>query len=112
MRRVFVILAVAGLLLAACAEDNPTIGGETSETGVTAATGGTSTGATGDTSTTATAADCATENADAFKESGTLTIGTGNPAFPPWWEGGEIEGSDFEFNDPANGQGYGGGRGR
>jgi len=106
MRRVFVVLAVAGLFLAACAEDNPTIGGQTGETGVTAATGDTSTGATGDTSTTATAADCATENADAFKESGTLTIGTGNPAFPPWWEGGETQGSDFEFNDPANGEGY------
>jgi polar amino acid transport system substrate-binding protein len=106
MRRVFVVLAVAGLLLVACAEDNPTIGGETSETGVTAATGDTSTGATGDTSTTATAAVCAADNADALRSSGTLTVGTGNPAFPPWWGGGESDGSDFEFNDPAKGEGY------
>jgi polar amino acid transport system substrate-binding protein len=35
-----------------------------------------------------------------------LTVGTGNPAFPPWWEGGENPDSEFEINDPANGQGY------
>jgi len=106
MRKLFVVLAVAGVLLAACAEDNPTIGGETNgATGSTEATGATATGASGE-SGAETAADCAAEYADAFKSSGTLTVGTGNPAFPPWWEGGESEGSDFEFNDPANGQGY------
>ena len=99
MRKVLVLLATSGLLLAACAEDSPTVGatggaGEASETG---ATGGT---------TPATAADCAAANEAAFLSAGTLTVGTGNPAFPPWWEGGENEGSDFEFNDPANGEGY------
>ena len=73
MRKVFAFLVVGSLLFAACAEDNPTIG----------ATGGTATGGTGAT-TPATAADCAAANADAFKNPGTLTIGTGNPAFPPW----------------------------
>ena len=106
MRRVFVVLAVAGLLLAACAEDNPTIGGETNgATGSTEATGATATGAPGETAA-GTAADCAAANADAFKSSGTLTVGTGNPAFPPWWEGGESQGSEFQFNDPAKGEGY------
>ena len=92
MRKVFAFLVVGSLLFAACAEDNPTIG----------ATGGAATGAT----TPATAADCAAANADAFKNQGTLTIGTGNPAFPPWWEGGTSDGSEFEFNDPAKGEGY------
>jgi polar amino acid transport system substrate-binding protein len=95
MRKVFAFLVVGSLLFAACAEDNPTIGG----------TGATATGGTGAT-TPATAADCAAANADAFKNQGTLTIGTGNPAFPPWWEGGTSDGSEFEFNDPAKGEGY------
>jgi polar amino acid transport system substrate-binding protein len=95
MRKVFAFLVVGSLLFAACAEDDPTIG----------ATGATATGGTGAT-TPATAADCAAADADAFKNPGTLTIGTGNPAFPPWWEGGESQDSEFEFNDPAKGEGY------
>jgi polar amino acid transport system substrate-binding protein len=92
MRKLFTFLAVPALLLAACAEDNPTIGGS----------GPTATGGTG----AATAADCAASNESAFFAPGTLTVATGNPAFPPWWQGGESEGSEFELNDPANGQGY------
>ncbi|HEX5903214.1 MAG TPA: ABC transporter substrate-binding protein [Actinomycetota bacterium] len=98
MRKVLMLLATSGLLLAACAEDDPTIGGtgggETAETGATGPTAA------------ATAADCAAANEAAFLSAGTLTVGTGNPAFPPWWEGGESEDSEFEFNDPANGEGY------
>ena len=37
---------------------------------------------------------------------GKLTIGSGNPAYPPWYEGGESKGSPFKVDDPANGQGY------
>src|SRR5262245_34242978 len=37
---------------------------------------------------------------------GTLTIGTGNPAYPPWYEGGTIQGSPFKVNDPSTGEGY------
>ena len=37
---------------------------------------------------------------------GRLTIGTDNPAFPPWFEGGTPEGSDWEINDPASGEGF------
>ncbi|MGZ5353129.1 MAG: hypothetical protein ACXWYN_09780, partial [Actinomycetota bacterium] len=90
MRRLLVVVTAFGLLLAACAEDEPTVGGD--ETGPTAPTGTTET--TGPTGTTAeaTAASCAEENVDALKSPGTLTIGTGNPAFPPWWEGGESDG--------------------
>jgi polar amino acid transport system substrate-binding protein len=93
MRKTFVVLASVGLLVAACAEDDPTIGGPTGETG---------TGPTG----VQTAADCAAANEDSFQTPGTLTVGTGNPAFPPWWEGGASEDSEFEINDPANGEGY------
>jgi polar amino acid transport system substrate-binding protein len=99
MRKVFVVLATTGLLFAACAEDDPTLGGETGPTGAT------ETGPTGATAE-ATAASCAEANAAAFESPGTLTVATGNPAFPPWWEGGESDDSEFEFNDPAKGQGY------
>jgi polar amino acid transport system substrate-binding protein len=96
MRKVFAFLVVGSLLFAACAEDNPTIG----------ATGGTATGGTGAT-TPATAADCAAANADAFKNPGTLTIGTDNPAFPPWFSGGETDAhSEWTFDDPYTGKGY------
>ena len=99
MRKVLVLLATSGLLLAACAEDDPTVGasaggGATSETGATGATAA------------ATAADCAVANEAAFLSPGSLTVGTGNPAFPPWWEGGAEDETEFEFNDPANGEGY------
>jgi polar amino acid transport system substrate-binding protein len=39
-------------------------------------------------------------------QSGQLTIGTDNPAFPPWFEGGTPEGSPWEINDPATGEGF------
>jgi len=99
MRKLFVVLAATGLLFAACAEDDPTLGGDSGPTGAT------ETGPTG-TTAEASAASCAEANADAFQTAGTLTVGTGNPAFPPWWEGGESDGSEFEFNDPAKGEGY------
>ncbi|HJS26531.1 MAG TPA: ABC transporter substrate-binding protein [Actinomycetota bacterium] len=98
MRKVLVLLAISGLLLAACAEDDPTVGatggGESAETGATGATA------------PSTAADCATANEAAFFEPGALTVATGNPAFPPWWQGGESPDSEFEFNDPVKGEGY------
>ena len=37
---------------------------------------------------------------------GKLTIGTDHPAFPPWFEGGTPEGSDWEINDPSTGEGF------
>jgi polar amino acid transport system substrate-binding protein len=45
------------------------------------------------------AASCPTVNA------GTLTIGTDNPAFPPWYAGGTHT-SKWKINDPATGKGY------
>ena len=55
--------------------------------------------------TTDAAADCAKESLELISD-GTLTIGTDNPAFPPWFEGGSPEGSDWEINDPATGEGF------
>lgn len=37
---------------------------------------------------------------------GVLTVGTDNPAYPPWFGGGEIKGSKWKINDPSTGKGY------
>jgi polar amino acid transport system substrate-binding protein len=37
---------------------------------------------------------------------GQLTIGTDNPAFPPWFDGGTPSGSSWEINDPSTGKGF------
>ena len=38
--------------------------------------------------------------------SGTLTVGTDNPAFPPWFGGGTKKGSAWKINDPSTGKGF------
>jgi polar amino acid transport system substrate-binding protein len=48
---------------------------------------------------------CAKDKLDVVK-TGKLTIGTDNPAFPPWFDGGTPEGSKWEINDPSRGQGF------
>ena len=47
---------------------------------------------------------CAKDQLKLIK-SGQLTIGTDNPAFPPWFGGGEKT-KPWKFNDPNSGQGY------
>src|SRR3954453_15453971 len=37
---------------------------------------------------------------------GTLTVGTDNPAFPPWFGGGAKKGSTWKINDPSTGKGF------
>jgi polar amino acid transport system substrate-binding protein len=99
MRKVFAFLVVGSVLFAACAEDNPTIGG-------TGASGASASGPTG-TTAPATASECATANQDALVTSGTLTVGTDNPAYPPWFSGGETDAhSDWKFDDPYTGKGF------
>ena len=39
-------------------------------------------------------------------DDGRLTIGTDNPAYPPWFAGGETKGRPWKINDPAKGQGF------
>jgi len=63
-------------------------------------------------STTATNATSTSDKAACTKDTlnlvtpGTLTIGTGNPAYPPWFEGGTPNGGTFKVNDPTTGKGY------
>jgi polar amino acid transport system substrate-binding protein len=38
--------------------------------------------------------------------SGTLTVGTDNPAYPPWFGGGTKKGSSWKINDPSTGKGF------
>jgi polar amino acid transport system substrate-binding protein len=102
MRKLLAILATA-VLLAACAEDEPTVGA-TAPTGATVSETG-STGATGATAPQ-TAASCAEASAGSLTAAGVLTIGTDNPAFSPWFSGGETNEHDWRFNDPYTGEGY------
>jgi polar amino acid transport system substrate-binding protein len=37
---------------------------------------------------------------------GKLTIGTDNPAYPPWFGGGSPKGSKWQINDPSSGKGF------
>ena len=50
-------------------------------------------------------AGCAKANLDLVKD-GQLSIGTDNPAYPPWFAGGETKGRSWKINDPAKGQGF------
>jgi len=59
--------------------------------------------ATGSTSTSAAIPGCAKSSLDLLK-AGTLTIGTDNPAYPPWWGGAEKK--PWKVSNPYSGQGY------
>lgn len=85
------LVAVLAVLAAGC-------GGEDDDDGGSAA--GTTTA--GETSAEEA---CAKDQLD-LVSSGKLTIGTDNPAFPPWFEGGTPKGSKWEINDPSKGQGF------
>ncbi len=56
------------------------------------------------TSAAMTAADCA-QNATLLS-SGSLTVGTDNPAYPPYFGGGAEKGSEWKLNDPSTGKGF------
>jgi polar amino acid transport system substrate-binding protein len=91
MRRLVIGAAAAVLLLAACADDNPSVG---------SSSGGVAT-------KPPTASACADQNQGSFVNSGQLTIGTDNPAYPPYFAGGETDAhSDWKFNDPYTGKGF------
>jgi polar amino acid transport system substrate-binding protein len=53
----------------------------------------------------AAAASCAKEDLNLVRE-GVLSIGTDNPAYPPWFGGGETKGRPWKLNDPATGKGF------
>jgi polar amino acid transport system substrate-binding protein len=99
MRKVLVAVAVAGLLLAACAEDQPALS--------TGATGATGTSGPVPSQPMAGPADCAAGQEIPYVNPGMLTIGTDNPAFEPWFAGGVPDkDSVWKFNDPSTGKGY------
>jgi polar amino acid transport system substrate-binding protein len=50
------------------------------------------------------AASCSKASLD-LVHSGQLTIGTDNPAYPPWYAGG-TKSSKWKINDPSTGKGY------
>jgi polar amino acid transport system substrate-binding protein len=85
MRRFLSLSAVLGLLLASCGPEQQAGGG-----------GGGGSPA---------AETCAKESLNLLTP-GKLTIGTDNPAFPPWFAGGTPEGSPWEINDPSTGKGF------
>ena len=56
-------------------------------------------------SASAAPAGCAKAELDLVKD-GQLSIGTDNPAYPPWFAGGETKGRPWKINDPAKGKGF------
>jgi polar amino acid transport system substrate-binding protein len=51
------------------------------------------------------ASSCATAKLNLVTK-GTLTIGTSNPAYPPYFAGGHPKSSEWKLNDPATGKGF------
>jgi polar amino acid transport system substrate-binding protein len=92
MRKLFIGLAVLAMVGAACAKS----------TLATSPTGSTST-----LSSTPTDATSCAQSAALYK-AGTLTIGTDNPAYPPYFGGTPAKGAIWNKNggDPTNGQGF------
>ena len=86
MRKFLLGVAFLAILAAACAP-------ESSSTSIAA-------------DSTPSADVCAVDNLNLLTD-GTLTVGTGNPAYPPWWEGGTTDANpDWKINDPYLGQGF------
>jgi polar amino acid transport system substrate-binding protein len=83
MRRILVVLAVSMLFAVSC-------GGPSTSPSSSASAG---------------SASCAKKNLHLINP-GQLTIGTDNPAYPPWYAGGTKPGSKWKINDPSTGKGY------
>jgi polar amino acid transport system substrate-binding protein len=92
MRKLLLVPIVLALALAAagCGSDDDEAGGGATTAAET--TGGET-------------ASCEKESLELVND-GQLTIGTDNPAFPPWFEGGTPSGSQWEINDPSTGEGF------
>jgi polar amino acid transport system substrate-binding protein len=96
MRRSILVVAVLVLAAAACAPEETTPS---------------ATGPTGETAGQMTAEECATAHEADLFEAGTLTIGTDQPVFQPWF-GGTGTYKDWEadpgfgIGNPASGKGY------
>jgi polar amino acid transport system substrate-binding protein len=88
MRKWILGVAVLSVVTAACASSSST----------------SSTSAGGSSASPATAADCA--KTATLVNPGTLTVGTDNPAYPPYFQGGTPKGSQWKINDPSTGKGF------
>jgi polar amino acid transport system substrate-binding protein len=53
----------------------------------------------------AAAAACSKDSLN-LVDAGGITIGTDNPAYPPWFGGGTPKGSQWKINDPSTGKGF------
>jgi polar amino acid transport system substrate-binding protein len=84
MRKLVLVIAVFSVAASACADN-------------TSSSAGAST-------TASTAADCAV--GATFVNDGSLTVGTDNPAYPPYFQGGTSKDSDWKINDPSTGKGF------
>ena len=80
--RKFAVLVASVLLLAGCGEETSTGGGAS-----------------------ASPASCSPGDLPTLT-AGTLTIGTDNPAYPPYFQGGTPDGSSWKLNDPSSGEGF------
>ena len=96
MRKFLVGLVAMAFIAVACGSNDNTSAGSTGSTG--------STGATSSPTAAQTAADCA--QSATLTSPGTLTVGTDNPAYPPYFEGGTTNGSQWKLNDPTTGKGF------
>jgi len=97
MRRVLVTVAALGMLAAACGGKSGT---ESSPAPLTPPTSAPAASEGASPSTNA----CATDQLNLVKP-GQLTVGTDNPAYPPWFSGGTTKGSSWKVDDPNNGKG-------
>src|SRR2546428_4928006 len=87
MRRIVVVLAATAFLVSACSSST-----QSPQSSPPA-------------SSPLTASGCA--STATFTKAGTLTIGTDNPAFPPYFAGGETKAhKEWKFNDPYTGKGF------
>jgi polar amino acid transport system substrate-binding protein len=86
MRKLLAGFALLGLLAAACASENPVVSAPSPSAGETAA-------------------DCA-KGVTTYVNPGRLTVGTDNPAYPPYFQGGAAQDSQWKLNDPGTGKGF------
>jgi len=95
MRKLMLGVVALALTVTACANDNPSVGGGPSSQSVAP--------------TPVSASSCAQQSSSSLTTAGQLTIGTDNPAFPPYFEGregGNTEPWDPEWGDPTSGDGF------
>ena len=94
MRKWVVAILAPTLLAAACAPESEGSASQAPETPAAEQT----------------AAECVDANSDSLHTPDTLTIGTGNPAYQPWYGGKSEPGSEWKSSsftgDPHSGEGY------